>query len=199
MVNIWHYISKRQNKFWIIYYHLLHRYMLSSTSSWLFFVLLNAYYGGALTMFFTSEAPIPFNTIEDVMISYPTWKLKMMAGNDVYFQYKALEGDPLYKEFFQRTKTNPKNSVYQTVDQGLIQMKYDQVVLHIGQGNLLGHFKANPFWSQKIKTFDKGRPEFMNHILPKNSPLTPLLRRVQLKLVESGTLDYLKMQWQVGI
>ena len=59
-------------------------------------------------MFFTSEAPIPFNTIEDVMISYPTWKLKMMAGNDVYFQYKALEGDTLYKEFFQRTKTKPK-------------------------------------------------------------------------------------------
>ena len=53
--------------------------MLSSTSAWLFFVLLNAYYGGALTMFFTSEIPIPFNTIEQVMDAYPTWKLKMMG------------------------------------------------------------------------------------------------------------------------
>ena len=64
--------------------------MLTSTSSWFFFVLLNAYYGGALTMFFTSELPIPFNTIEDVMDAYPAWKLKMLAGNDVFFQYKAL-------------------------------------------------------------------------------------------------------------
>ena len=33
-------------------------YMITSFSSWTFFVLLNAYYGGALTMFFTSEVKI---------------------------------------------------------------------------------------------------------------------------------------------
>ena len=32
--------------------------MITSFSSWTFFVLLNAYYGGALTMFFTSEVKI---------------------------------------------------------------------------------------------------------------------------------------------
>ena len=79
------------------------------------------------------------------MKSYPAWKLKMMAGNDVYFQYKALEGDPLYKEFFQRTKTNPKNSVYQTVDQGLIQMKYEQVILHIGKKHALKKYDQFAF------------------------------------------------------
>ena len=59
---------------------------------WMFFVLINAFYGGALTMFFTSEQTIPFNSIEDVMRAYPDWKLKMMTGNDVHFQYKALQG-----------------------------------------------------------------------------------------------------------
>ena len=29
----------------------------------MFFVLINAYYGGALTMFFTSELTLPFNSI----------------------------------------------------------------------------------------------------------------------------------------
>lgn len=82
--------------------------MIASTTAWFFFLLLNAYYGGALTMFFTSEVSIPFNTIYDVMKAYPEWKLKMMNGDDVYFQYKALEGDVLYKEFYDRVKTNPK-------------------------------------------------------------------------------------------
>ena len=66
--------------------------------SWIFFVLINAYYGRALTMFFTSEPTLPFTSIEDVMRAYPKWKLKMMEGNDVHFQYKALVAkDPLYK------------------------------------------------------------------------------------------------------
>ena len=34
--------------------------------SWMFFVFLNAYYGGALTMFFTSPTIIPFQTERDV-------------------------------------------------------------------------------------------------------------------------------------
>ena len=65
--------------------------MITSFSSWTFFVLLNAYYGGALTMFFTSEVSIPFTNIYDVMKSYPTWKLKMRAGEEVRFQYKGFQ------------------------------------------------------------------------------------------------------------
>ena len=36
-------------------------------TAWLFFVIINAYYGGAMTMFFTSELTLPMNSIEDVM------------------------------------------------------------------------------------------------------------------------------------
>ena len=42
-------------------------------------------------MFFTSEIRIPFTSIEDVMKQYPAWRLLMMNGNDVHFQYKALQ------------------------------------------------------------------------------------------------------------
>ena len=65
--------------------------MIASTTSWIFFVLLNAYYSGALTMFFTTEIRVPFNSIEEVMKAYPDWKLKFMSGNDVFFQYKAIQ------------------------------------------------------------------------------------------------------------
>ena len=42
---------------------------------WIFFVLLNIYYSGILTMFFTSDVVLPFETIKDVMRSYPDWRL----------------------------------------------------------------------------------------------------------------------------
>jgi hypothetical protein len=46
----------------------------------MFFVLLNAFYGGALTMFFTSEITIPFNNIYEVMRAYPSWNLRMLVS-----------------------------------------------------------------------------------------------------------------------
>ena len=65
--------------------------MCAKISLWIFFVLLNSFYCGALTMFFSSEFRIPFISIEDVMKAYPSWKLKMLNGNDVHFQYKAIQ------------------------------------------------------------------------------------------------------------
>ena len=73
------------------YYEYTDGYMIASTTGWIFFVLLNAYYSGALTMFFTTEIRVPFNSIEEVMNAYPDWKLKFMSGNDVFFQYKAIQ------------------------------------------------------------------------------------------------------------
>ena len=66
-------------------------YMVACTTCWFFFVLINCWYGGALTMFFTSEIRIPFTNVEQVMREYPNWKLLMMVGNDVHFQYKAVQ------------------------------------------------------------------------------------------------------------
>ena len=47
----------------------------------MFFVLLNAYYGGAMTMFFSSEISVPFTNILEVINAYPTWNLKMLVSN----------------------------------------------------------------------------------------------------------------------
>ncbi len=45
-------------------YHESHQ--IASTTGWIFFTLLNAYYGGALTMFFTSEVALPFDNVREV-------------------------------------------------------------------------------------------------------------------------------------
>ena len=41
------------------------------TFGWYFFVLLNAFHGGAMTMFFATEAGLPFDTVRDVIRLYP--------------------------------------------------------------------------------------------------------------------------------
>ena len=72
-------------KIWISNYDKTESWMISSTMIWLCFVLLEAYYGGALTMFFTSEVTIPLETLTDVLEAYPSWKLKVKNGMQMEF------------------------------------------------------------------------------------------------------------------
>ena len=67
-------------KIWINNYEKTQGWMIASTITSIFFVLLEAYYGGAMTMFFTSEITIPFKSLSDVMEAYPTWKLKTQSA-----------------------------------------------------------------------------------------------------------------------
>ena len=63
-------------------YFSTHGFRLFVITGWLFFVVLEIYYGGVLTMFFTSNTPLPFKTPADVMKAYPGWKLLYEAGDE---------------------------------------------------------------------------------------------------------------------
>ena len=43
-------------------------------SSWLFFLLINAFYAAALTSFFASKSSLPFETVSEAISSWPRWK-----------------------------------------------------------------------------------------------------------------------------
>ena len=60
-------------------------------SMWTFFVLINAYYGGAMTMFFVSEISLPFETLRDVLQEFPSWNLMFIDGNDNYFKTPSIQ------------------------------------------------------------------------------------------------------------
>lgn len=171
-------------------------YMIASLSSWLFFVLIQAYYGGALTMFFTSEIPIPFNNIYDVMKDYPTWNLRMRAGNEALFQYKALEGDEEYAKFYDRIINKPQEAKFQTIPEALDYLAAEPTVIHLSQGALYGHFKSYPFWQQKVKLFDRSRADYRANVYPKNSPLVPMTRYAFDQLREGGMIEYLSIKWK---
>ena len=58
-------------------------------SIWFLFVLINAFYGGALTMFFVAELKIPFNSLRDVLKIFPEWNLVIEAGFTDMFKEPA--------------------------------------------------------------------------------------------------------------
>lgn len=51
-------------------------------SGWLLFILLNAFYGGALTMFFTHAPNFPFNNMREGIALWPNWKMVAISGNE---------------------------------------------------------------------------------------------------------------------
>ena len=59
--------------------------------AWFLFILLYAYYGGALTMYFSVEPVLPFETTEDVLLAMPDWKLLVMKDMLFAFKDRALQ------------------------------------------------------------------------------------------------------------
>ena len=66
--------------------------------SWISFVLINAYFGGALTMFFSSDVSLPFDTLREVLQKVPDWKLLSLKGMDATYEIPALQ--VLYEALF---------------------------------------------------------------------------------------------------
>ena len=83
-------------------------------SGWYFMMLLEIYYSGALTMFFSTEVTAPFETIRQVMQAYPDWKLQCQMGMEVFFVYQAEDGDPDYVNFWERVQNAPDETVFES-------------------------------------------------------------------------------------
>ena len=60
-------------------------------SIWMFFVVVNAYYGGAMTMFFANTISIDLETKRDVLQAYPDWHLIFKDGvQSKFIEYAIL-------------------------------------------------------------------------------------------------------------
>ena len=65
-------------------------------ATWMFFTLVNAYYGGALTMFFISDTEIPFKTVTEAL-RQPNWKFIFNTGEEAIFVFPAKQVKMLKK------------------------------------------------------------------------------------------------------
>ena len=164
--------------------------------SWYFFILLNAYYGGAMTMFFTSEATLPFETMKDVIRAYPGWKLLMQSGNEITFISKALDGDQDFNAFLDRIRDKPSETVFTSIEDGLAKLEEGPYVIHVQMGMLKGFFRANPYHNQRLKVFATEKPRLDGLIFPLNSPVKEVMKLAMSRLFESGGVEYLLDKWE---
>ena len=74
-------------------------------SAWCFFILLNAFYSGALTMFFSSAPSVPFSTSEEGLRRHPVWDLVMMTGTEAAMVERAKAGEELFAKWLRRNRT----------------------------------------------------------------------------------------------
>ena len=123
-----------------------HRIM--AFSIWTFFVVINAYYGGALTMFFTGTVTVDFETRRDVIQAYPDWKLIFKDGADILFATPASQGDPDFVKFWARDQADQAKTRFKTVQEGLVRIATNQEIMHVEEGQLKGFLRENPFHVQ---------------------------------------------------
>ena len=138
-------------------------------SIWTFFVVINAYYGGALTMFFTGTVSVNFETRRDVIQAYPDWNLIFKNGSDINFAVAASQGDPDFAEYWARDQADQKETRFNTIGEGLARIASNQEIMHVDEGQLKGYLRANPFHVQvhiiQLNMLLKLKPYIYFHLL----------------------------------
>lgn len=84
-----------------------------------FFVLVYAYYGGVLTMFFTTIERPPFETEKKVLQANPNWRMKYRDYLAREIHQMASQGDPVYVSALERYEENPSEWMYDSLAKGL--------------------------------------------------------------------------------
>ena len=163
---------------------------------WFCYTLVEIYYEGALTMFFSTESQNPFENIREVMRAYPDWKLLMQEGTDIYFMPYVESGDEDYKKFWKRVEETPEEAVYSGFEKTVIERFHDPVVLHVSQ-SAINVFKKNSQNEEadELEVFGEGSYDYFGLMTTKNSPLGVILQYASTIMSERGTFSYLKTKW----
>lgn len=90
---------------------------LAECTLWLSFVVINAYYGGALTMFLSTRPDQPFANSTEGIVMYPRWK--MIVVKDTVLIALGENYHPAYSDFIARTTDPAENAVADTYETAL--------------------------------------------------------------------------------
>ena len=70
----------------------------------------------------------------------------LFAGNQVHFLTKAGQGDPDYKDFWDRHESETEDTTYKNIDDGLGLLLNDRIIMHVNDQPLRSFFNSNPFF-----------------------------------------------------
>ena len=148
-----------------------------------------------MTMFFSTETTATFETVTEIIRSYPEWKLNIREGNEMLYYQKAEAGNKDFQVFWNRVKNEPKNTIFSSIDDAIRRISDEQVVIHLSDKLLRQYFMENPTKTKPKTVSLKGQKRIENMIVTDNSPLGPILTHGCNKLLERGVIDILDEKW----
>ena len=169
-------------------------FRVSVTITFYFFVIINIYYGGAMTMFFTTSPTTNFNSMEDILNAYPDWTLKITAGVEIHFETRVREGDKLIAEYWQRVKDNPQFYKFNSMKEAVIEMETPNVAVYTQEIPLKGYMNNNPNNELNIHQIKASKTEgfFINAL---NYPLTDIFDKQLTLMRQIGITDKIYLKW----
>ena len=155
-----------------------------------------AYFEGAMTMFFSTESSFSFKSMSEVIQAHPKWKFKIRSGHEAFFKQNAEQGKTDFITFWNRVQNYPENTVYDTIDNAMIEIQSQPTVIHLSDKALRQYFLQNPKSSRPKTVFpEEQKGEMENMIVTANSPLGPMLKYGCRILREKGIFDILDEKW----
>ena len=119
----------------------------------------------------------------------------LFAGNQVHFLTKAGQGDPDYKDFWDRHESETEDTTYKNIDDGLGLLLNDRIIMHVNDQSLRSFFNSNPFFHQKLRYLARQKQFFGGVITTKNSPLWPIFKKGATLLRERSLTDKIIKAW----
>ncbi len=171
---------------------------LAIISSWIFFVLTNAYYGGALTMFFSSEASLPFHTLEEGAGKFPTWKFLHLDDADlVLLRYLRSGGEVGLPKLLDRVLKDPDKWIVKNEAEGLSRMAQEKgMFMFTSTFPLVEAVNHGSYPNLHLKLFGEKRTLMTHFMLSNNSPYRQMLSAGSMSMLETGVVETIMLKWR---
>jgi hypothetical protein len=168
------------------------------TTLFIFYVVLSAFYGGAMPMFFTSPAHNNFEDIVDVKGAYPEWKLVFLSGLESVFAVKATY-DPDYASFWARAQSSLQDTTINSLEEGLSLIDKEKAVMYVEKDRLNAYLAANPTKIFRLESIATLKNMQKCTAFPFNSPLRHMFDKAVMQARESGVEGSLIKKWMGAI
>ncbi len=167
-------------------------------TGWLLFILTNAYFGGALTMFFSSEASLPFLSLEEGAEAFPTWTFLHKYGSDlVLLDYHKSDGTVGLPKLLNRVLKNSEKFIVNSEIDGLNRMSREKwTFMYTSTFPLVEAMNHGYYEDLELKLFGEKQKLITQYMLAKNSPYKQMLTEGSRLMLESGLVDIIMLKWR---
>jgi hypothetical protein len=161
--------------------------------SGLVFTLVQAYFSGVQTQFFTSPAKVPFNTVQDAFGAFPIWEPVVRNGWNLFLEQQADDGMIELVDFFERIQMEEWSKYgVDSYEEGFQLLQNEDGIVLYGSEYYVDRAYSHEFKSHlSLKKIDINTNLISGFITKKNSPLKRIFDPVITQQKEHGSLDHI--------